>query len=249
MVNENISKYGLVETGQINKLLQELQRRREEDDLISGLTDNTNRHEVIKAYNTLKKERRSKKKLSIVNFLNKSEDMRKRVNDDVYDVDDIAEGGETANIDDTLSTRTPVINRGTKAQYQGLISKFFVDHGINKRNMRINGKNFDFTYFDLVNDLTSDRKVLNLHESEIRSILPELKRKGMPVSYIKNKKIKRWYYNTLPTLTVTSSSNTPTTSTPTLQRQLPTPPSKTILPIINKYITPPSSFIRRKSLK
>ena len=49
MVNDSVEKFGLVDTSQINKLLAELKRRREEDDLINGITNNTKRHEVIKA--------------------------------------------------------------------------------------------------------------------------------------------------------------------------------------------------------
>ena len=195
MVNDSVEKFGLVDTSQINKLLAELKRRREEDDLINGITNNTKRHEVIKAYNILKKERKNKRKGNLINFLNKASDLRRSENEDVVDTDDIMDDGDTLNIDGGGTPfKTPIITRGSKAQHHNLISRFFNNQGINKKDLKINGKKFNFTYFDLVNDLISNRKTLNLKEHELRSILPELKRKGMPISYIKNK-IREMYIN------------------------------------------------------
>ncbi|CAB3997573.1 Hypothetical predicted protein [Paramuricea clavata] len=207
-----------IEIDEEEKAQQQQQHEYEGQKLLDDTTRTPEEAGLIESHNTVLQSVKHKSSLAgtdIINYLRKGDNYRKSLglNPDESSVDPADAGG---------SGQTPVPKPGTIASSVSQINKHFKSKGIKstpEEDVRIGETTINILY-DIIMDLTRNftRTPPNLGANAQRRVLLLLQKTRMPISYIRNKKLKEEYKAVL--------NGTQTTAPP--KSMIPTPPqSKT----------------------
>ncbi|CAB3982217.1 Hypothetical predicted protein [Paramuricea clavata] len=199
-MGEEVKRLALIDANKFNNLMDMLTKNNARDELLNNAKRSSEEAGLIESRQEVKKSVKNNSSTAgndIINFLRKTESYRKSVGlDQIVDDDDDVSGGNTP-VPVTAGASGAGHKPGTVAASAAKIEEHLRKHNVKPipQGIKYGDSEMGISYQDMMEDLTRNytQTQPNLNENNRRRVLLLLKKTNMPISYIRNKRIKEEY--------------------------------------------------------
>ncbi|CAB3988047.1 Hypothetical predicted protein [Paramuricea clavata] len=192
-MGKNVKRLAVIYAELYNSLMTLLEQTSKRQKLLSDVKQTATETELVNSYADMHKSVKNKSSLAdtdIVNFLRKKD---KYLNETAVQ----PQNPQPANNNNADGSAAKALVAGTIAYHEKLITNHMKAKGITDtgKGVKYQGKTMNFSYEDMIEDLTKNSKNTNLTNAQHDKMLRTLKKSNMPTKYIRNKLLREKYKN------------------------------------------------------